>query len=88
MERALKTKARFIGVYNRNLGTFDTSLDTTLRMLNMVNENHILVTEPGIHSIDDVRLMRDNGVNSFLVGEAFMRADNPGEKLAELFFSR
>ena len=88
MERALKTKARLIGVNNRNLRTFDTSLDTTLRMLNMVNENHILVTESGIHSIDDVRLMRDNGVNSFLVGEAFMRADNPGEKLAELFFSR
>jgi len=87
MERALKTKARLIGVNNRNLRTFDTSLDTTLRMLNMVNENHILVTESGIHNIEDVRLMRDNGVNSFLVGEAFMRADDPGEKLAELFFS-
>ena len=86
MERALKTKARLIGVNNRNLRTFETSLDTTLRMLNMVSENHILVTESGIHSIDDVQLMRDNGVNSFLVGEAFMRAENPGEKLAELFF--
>lgn len=88
MARALKTKARLIGVNNRNLRTFDTSLDTTLRMLNMVDDDHILVTESGIHNIDDVQLMRDNGVNSFLVGEAFMRADNPGEKLAELFFSR
>ncbi len=86
MARALKTKARLIGVNNRNLRTFDTSLDTTLRMLNMVSDNHILVTESGIHSIDDVQLMRDSGVNSFLVGEAFMRAENPGEKLAELFF--
>jgi indole-3-glycerol phosphate synthase len=87
MERALKTKARLIGVNNRNLRTFDTSLDTTLRMINMVSDDHILVTESGIHNIDDVQLMRDNGVNSFLVGEAFMRADSPGEKLAELFFS-
>jgi indole-3-glycerol phosphate synthase len=86
MERALKTKARLIGVNNRNLRTFDTSLDTTLRMLDMVSDDHILVTESGIHNIDDVQLMRDNGVNSFLVGEAFMRADSPGEKLAELFF--
>jgi len=87
MERALKTKARLIGVNNRNLRTFDTSLDTTLRMLDMVSDDHILVTESGIHNIDDVQLMRDNGVNSFLVGEAFMRADSPGKKLAELFFS-
>ena len=88
MARALKTKARLIGVNNRNLRTFDTSLDTTLRMLNMVSDNHILVTESGIHSIDDVQLMRDSGVNSFLVGEAFMRAEDPGEKLAELISQR
>ena len=86
MERALKTNARLIGVNNRNLRNFDTSLDTTLSMLDMVSDNHILVTESGIHTIDDVQLMRDNGVNCFLVGEAFMRAENPGEKLAELFF--
>jgi len=87
MERALKTNARLIGVNNRNLRTFDTSLDTTLRMLDMVKENHILVTESGIHTKEDVQLMRDNNVHSFLVGEAFMRAENPGEKLAELFFN-
>jgi len=86
MRRALKTGARLIGINNRNLRTFDTSLNTTISMLNMVDEDHILVTESGIHSIDDVRLMRDNGVNAFLVGEVFMRADDPGEKLAELFF--
>lgn len=86
MKRALKTGAKLIGINNRNLRTFDTTLETTLSMLDMVNENHILVTESGIHTIDDVQLMRDNGVNAFLVGEAFMRADNPGEKLSELFF--
>lgn len=86
MQRALKTGARLIGINNRNLRTFETSLDTTLSMLDMVNDNHILVTESGIHSKDDVQLMRENNVNAFLVGEAFMRAENPGEKLAELFF--
>ena len=86
MQRALKTGARLIGINNRNLRTFETSLDTTLSMLNMVNENHILVTESGIHTTDDVQLMLDNKVDAFLVGEAFMRADDPGEKLAELFF--
>lgn len=86
MRRALKTGVRLIGINNRNLRNFDTSLETTLSMRGMVGENHILVTESGIHSKDDVRLMRDNGVNAFLVGEAFMRADDPGEKLAELFF--
>jgi indole-3-glycerol phosphate synthase len=86
MKRALKTGARLIGINNRNLRSFETSLETTINMLDMVSENHILVTESGIHTIDDVQLMRDNNVNVFLVGEAFMRAENPGEKLAELFF--
>ena len=85
MQRALKTGARLIGINNRNLRTFETSLDTTLRMLDMVDDRHILVTESGIHSADDVKLMRDNAVNAFLVGEAFMRAHDPGVKLAELF---
>ena len=87
MSRALKTGARLIGINNRNLRTFETSLDTTINMLGMVSDEHILVTESGIHSADDVQLMRDNNVNAFLVGEAFMRADDPGEKLSELFFS-
>lgn len=87
MRRALKTGARLIGINNRNLRTFETSLDTTLNMLDMVNDQHILVTESGIHSSEDVKLMKDNKVDAFLVGEAFMRAEDPGEKLAELFFS-
>jgi indole-3-glycerol phosphate synthase len=85
MARALNTSARLIGINNRNLRTFETSLDTTLSLREMVCENHLLVTESGIHSKDDVQLMRENGVNAFLVGEAFMRAEDPGEKLAELF---
>lgn len=87
MRRALKTGARLIGINNRNLRTFETSLDTTLNMLDMVSDHHILVTESGIHSSEDVQLMKNNKVNAFLVGEAFMRAESPGEKLAELFFS-
>lgn len=86
MKRALTTGARLVGINNRNLRTFETSLDTTLKMLDMVDDHHILVTESGIHTRDDVQLMRDNGVHAFLVGEAFMRAESPGEKLAELFF--
>lgn len=87
MSRALSTGARLIGINNRNLRNFDTSLDTTLSMLDMVSDDHILVTESGIHTREDVQLMRENNVNAFLVGEAFMRADDPGERLAELFFS-
>lgn len=85
MERAIMSGARLIGVNNRNLRTFDVSLQTTLDMLDMLPEDRILVTESGIHVPEDVKLMRDNNVNAFLVGEAFMRADEPGEKLAELF---
>lgn len=86
MQRALKTGARLIGINNRNLRTFETSLDTTLDMIDMVGDEHILVTESGIHSRDDVQLMLANNINAFLVGEAFMRADDPGERLAQLFF--
>ena len=85
MKRALNTDARLIGVNNRNLRTFDVSLQTTLDMMNMLPDDRILVTESGIHSGDDVKLMRDNNVHAFLVGEAFMRATDPGVKLAELF---
>jgi len=85
MERAIQSGAKLIGVNNRNLRTFDVSLQTTLDMLDMVPDDRILVTESGIHVPQDVKLMRENNVNSFLVGEAFMRADEPGEKLAELF---
>ena len=86
MKRALDTDCELIGVNNRNLRTFETSLDTTLRMLPMVPNDRLLVTESGIHTADDVHMMRENQVNAFLVGEAFMKVEEPGEKLAELFF--
>ena len=85
MERALLMNARLIGVNNRNLRTFETRLETTLDLKKMVPEDKILVTESAIHTPADVALMRTNDVNVFLVGEAFMRAELPGEKLAELF---
>ena len=85
LDRALATGARLIGINNRNLRTFETSLATTLDMLDRIPDDRIVVTESGIHTRDDVQLMRDHGVNTFLVGEAFMKADDPGQKLAELF---
>jgi indole-3-glycerol phosphate synthase len=85
LERALQVDNRLIGINNRNLRTFEVSLDTTLRMLDRIPEDRILVTESGIHTPEDVALMRANGVNAFLVGEAFMRAEEPGGKLAQLF---
>ena len=87
LERALATGARLIGINNRNLRTFETSLSTTLDMLDRIPSDRIVVTESGIHTRQDVQLMRDHDVHCFLVGEAFMKADDPGEKLAELFFS-
>jgi indole-3-glycerol phosphate synthase len=85
LERALATGARLIGINNRNLRTFETRLSTTLDMLDRIPGDRIVVTESGIHTRDDVRLMREHNVNTFLVGEAFMKADDPGQKLAELF---
>ena len=85
LERALASGARLIGINNRNLRTFETRLDTTLRMMHRIPSDRIVVTESGIHTSADVQLMRDNNVNAFLVGEAFMKADEPGEKLQELF---
>jgi indole-3-glycerol phosphate synthase len=85
MHRALNIRNKLIGVNNRNLHTFEVSLQTTLDLQNLVDSDRILVTESGILTGDDVELMRRNNIHSFLVGEAFMRAEQPGEKLAELF---
>ncbi len=85
MERALATDAHLIGVNNRNLRTFEVSLDTTLALRPIVPEGRLLVTESGIHSPDDVARMRAAGVHAFLVGERFMRAPEPGAELARLF---
>ncbi len=85
LERALKLKTPLIGINNRNLRTFEVTLETTLGLMKDVPADRILVTESGILTRDDVTKMRGAGVHSFLVGEAFMRAKEPGEALAELF---
>ncbi len=85
LQRALPLGNRLIGINNRNLRSFETRLETTLELLDAIPEEHIVVTESGIHGRDDVALMREHGVNAFLVGEAFMRAEDPGARLAELF---
>jgi len=85
LERALKLRTPLVGINNRNLRTFEVSLDTTLGMLDRVPADRIVVTESGIATPADVKKMRDAGVNAFLVGEAFMRADDPGLALAQLF---
>jgi indole-3-glycerol phosphate synthase len=85
LERALQTPAPLIGINNRNLRTFETRLEVTLGMLDQIPDDRTVVTESGIHTREDVALMRSHGVHAFLVGEAFMKAAEPGEKLAELF---
>ena len=85
LERALRLKTPLIGVNNRNLHSFEVSLDTTLSMRKDVPADRLLVTESGIQAPEDVKKMRDAGVNAFLVGEAFMRASDPGRALAALF---
>ena len=85
LERALQLKTRLVGINNRNLRTFEVTLDTTLGMLKDVPADRLLVTESGILKPADVKTMRDAGVHAFLVGEAFMRADDPGLALAKLF---
>ena len=87
LERALRLNAPLIGINNRNLRTFHTSLHTTLDLLPNVPNDVLLVTESGIHTPADVQLMREHHVNAFLVGEAFMRAPEPGAELRKLFFN-
>lgn len=86
LERALNFNTPLIGINNRNLRNFDTRLDTTLGLLDLIPENCTLVTESGIHTREDVNLMWENGVHGFLVGEAFMRASDPGAELNRLFY--
>jgi indole-3-glycerol phosphate synthase len=85
LERALKLKTPLIGVNNRDLRSFEVSLETTLSLRKNVPAERLLVTESGIRGRDDVKQLREAGVNAFLVGEAFMRAADPGLALAELF---
>ena len=85
LHRALKLDTKLIGINNRNLRTFEVSLQTTIDLLPQIPTDRIVVTESAIHTSQDVALMRQHNVNAFLVGEAFMRAEDPGARLAELF---
>ena len=85
LERALQVPVPLVGINNRNLRTFEVSLETTLAMRSAVPADRLLVTESGIVTGQDVKHMRDNGVHAFLVGETFMRAEDPGAELAKLF---
>jgi len=87
LDAALELKTPLIGINNRNLKTFDTRLETTLDLLPRVPSERIVITESGIVSLDDVSRMRARGVNAFLVGEAFMRQEDPGAALRRLFFA-
>ena len=86
LERALELETPLIGINNRDLHTFETRLETTLELLPYIPGDRLVVTESGIHTAEDVALMRNHQVYGFLVGEAFMRAPEPGEKLREMFF--
>lgn len=86
LKLALQLATPLIGINNRNLRTFETSLNTTLELLDLIPPHRIVVTESGIHTPADVALMRTGQVNAFLVGEAFMRAEDPGIELARLFY--
>jgi len=88
LERALRLSPMLLGINNRDLRTFDVSLNTTIDMLNAIPAGTTVVTESGILGKDDVSLMREHQVNAFLVGEAFMRAPEPGEALAKLSVCR
>lgn len=85
LAQAIQLTSPLLGINNRNLRTFEVTLDTTLGLLNQISGDKIVVTESGIFTADDVKLMRDHAVHTFLVGEAFMRQDNPGAELTKVF---
>jgi indole-3-glycerol phosphate synthase len=85
LDAALRLRTRLIGVNNRDLRTFETRLERTLELAPRVSAEHVLVSESGIRHAGDVRRLREHGISAFLVGEAFMRAEDPGRNLGELF---
>lgn len=84
---ALDLKSPLLGINNRDLHTFDTSLENTFQLLGQIPDDRLVITESGIHNLDDVKAMREHNVHSFLVGEAFMRQPDPGAELRKLFYS-
>lgn len=86
LERALRLRTPLIGINNRDLKRFETDIETTIGLLKDVPDDRFVVTESGIHTVEHVRHLRDHDVHAFLVGEAFMRAEDPGRQLQELFF--
>ena len=85
LESALELKTSLLGINNRNLKTFEVSLQTTISLLPLIPKGKTVITESGILNIENVQLMQDHAVHGFLVGETFMRAPNPGEALNALF---
>jgi indole-3-glycerol phosphate synthase len=85
LERALALNTPLIGINNRDLRNFETKLETTLSLLPQIPADRVVVTESGIHTSADIMKMKQAGISAFLVGETFMKANNPGDKLAELF---
>jgi indole-3-glycerol phosphate synthase len=85
LELALQLNTPLIGINNRNLRTFETRLETTLELLARIPADRIVVTESGIHEVKDIALMREHQISAFLVGEAFMKAHDPGLELKRLF---
>ncbi|MDX1569684.1 MAG: indole-3-glycerol phosphate synthase TrpC [Xanthomonadales bacterium] len=85
LERALSTAATLVGINNRDLTTFETDLETSLTLAPRVDDERLVIAESGIHSPQDVTRLQAGGIQAFLVGEAFMRADDPGRRLADLF---
>lgn len=88
LDEALTLETKLIGINNRDLHSFDVSLNNTFDLLDSIPSDRVVVTESGIHTQEDVSLMRQHQVNTFLVGEAFMRADEPGDELSRLFFNK
>lgn len=87
LDIALNMKSVLLGINNRDLRTFETSIQNTIQLLNLIPEDKLVITESGILNADDVKTMRDHKVNAFLVGEAFMRQPDPGVALEQLFFN-
>ena len=85
LQRALNTPAKLIGINNRNLKTFVTSLDTSVELSRKIPTDRVIISESGIHTIEHIQKLQHNHINTFLIGEAFMRKDDPGAELQRMF---